>query len=135
MLPLYQLVAAIANVYAAIGALDFGAAEDQLKIADELARRLNRGRDALTLKVLRAVVARQRNDRNALASLSEVLSLAAIGGIDRLLVDTHPIAVEMGAELQPPARAGEARADVRRTSSSERSPQQTATPRRRSREC
>ncbi len=102
LLPLYQLAAAIANVYSAIGALDFGRAEDQLKIADELARRLNRGRDALTLKVLRAVAARQRNDRNALASLSEVVSLAAIGGIDRLLVDTHPIAVEMAKELQPP---------------------------------
>ena len=32
-----------------------------------------------------------------MALLSEALSLAAIGGSDRLLVDIHPIAVRMGA--------------------------------------
>ena len=81
------------------------AADDQLKTADALATRLHRGRDALTVKVLRAVVARQRNASDALPLLAEALSLAAIGGNDRLLADTHPAAVEMGIELRTPPQA------------------------------
>jgi LuxR family maltose regulon positive regulatory protein len=68
--------------------------------ADRLAAQTHRRRDTLTIKVLRAVVARQRNATNALPLLSEALSLAAIGGIERLLVDTHPLAVQMGLELR-----------------------------------
>ena len=52
------------------------------------------------MKVLRAVVARENNESNALPLLAEALSLAAIGGIDRLLADTHPLAVQMGLELR-----------------------------------
>jgi LuxR family maltose regulon positive regulatory protein len=45
-------------------------------------------------KVLRAVVAHQRGDVKALALLSEATSLAAIGGIERLLAET-PMAETM----------------------------------------
>ena len=96
----YRLVAAIAKTYAALGRHDLESAEYQLMTADRLAAQLHRGRDVLTVKVLRAVVARQRNATNALPLLSEALSLAAIGGNDRLLADTHPLAVRMGAELR-----------------------------------
>jgi LuxR family maltose regulon positive regulatory protein len=96
----YRLVAAIAKTYAALARHDLESAEYLLMTADRLAAQTHRRRDALTVKVLRAVVARQRNATNALPLLSEALSLAAIGGIDRLLADTHPLAVQMGAELR-----------------------------------
>jgi LuxR family maltose regulon positive regulatory protein len=96
----YRLVAAIAKTYAALARHDLESAEYLLMTADRLAAQTHRRRDALTVKVLRAVVARQRNATNALPLLSEALSLAAIGGIDRLLADTHPLAVQMGLELR-----------------------------------
>jgi LuxR family maltose regulon positive regulatory protein len=104
-MPLYELTTAIAHAYAAIAVFDFGLAEDRLKSADTLAARLHRGRDALTIKVLRAVVARQRGSDQALPLLAEALGLAAIGGNDRLLADTHPLAVQMGLELHPESKA------------------------------
>jgi LuxR family maltose regulon positive regulatory protein len=105
LLPLYRLTAAIADAYAAIGQHQFGLAEARLESADALATRLHRGRDALTVRVLRAVVARQRGAGEALPLLAEALSLAAIGGNDRLLADTHPVAVEMGIELRAGSQA------------------------------
>ena len=100
LLPLHRLTSAIANAYAAIGRQDFDAAESDLADADTLAAQLHRGYDALTVRVLRAVVARQRDSERALPLLAEALSLAAIGGNTRLLADTHPLAVQMAAELQ-----------------------------------
>ena len=96
----YRLVTAIAKSYAALARHDLDSAEFQLGTADRLAAQTHRRRDMLTIKVLRAVVARQRNATNALPLLSEALSLAAIGGIERLLADTHPLAVQMGVELR-----------------------------------
>jgi LuxR family maltose regulon positive regulatory protein len=103
-LPLYQLTAGIANAYDAIGRDDLDAAHARLESADALAARLHRGRDALTVKVLRAVVARRRDEPHALPLLAEAMSLAAIGGNDRLLADTHPLAVAMAAELDAASR-------------------------------
>ena len=97
LLPQYQLSAAIAKSYAALARLDLDAADRELAQAHALAKQLRRGRDVLTVMVLRAVTAWQRQDPGAMALLSEALSLAAIGGSDRLLVDIHPIAVRMGA--------------------------------------
>jgi LuxR family maltose regulon positive regulatory protein len=96
----YRLVTAIAKSYAALSRHDLESADFQLMTADRLAAQTHRCRDTLTIKVLRAVVARQRNATNALPLLSEALSLAAIGGIERLLADTHPLAVQMGLELR-----------------------------------
>jgi LuxR family maltose regulon positive regulatory protein len=93
--PLYELKAATAKSYAALAGDDLGAASASLKLADSLALQLNYGRAALTIKVLRAVVAHQRGDVKALALLSEATSLAAIGGIERLLAETHPLAETM----------------------------------------
>lgn len=103
-LPQYQLSAAIANAYAALARFDLDAADRHLKAADALAMRIHRGRDALTVKVLRAVVAHQRGAATALPLLAEALSLAAIGGNERLLADTHPLAVQMGIELVAASR-------------------------------
>lgn len=96
----YELVAAIAKTYAALARHDLDGAEHQLVVADALASQMHRGRDTLTVKVLRAVVARQRNAAHALPLLAEALSLAAIGGNARLLADTHPLAERMGEELR-----------------------------------
>lgn len=73
--------------------------ERQLESADLLARQLQRTRNGWTIKVLRAIAARQRHADTALASLSEVLGLANLGGNARLLADTHPLAVRMAMEL------------------------------------
>ena len=95
----YQLVGALARAYAALGRQDLETAESELTSADTLAAQTHRGRDALTVKVLRAVVAWRKNSSRALPLLSEALSLATIGGNARLLADSHPLAVQMAAEL------------------------------------
>jgi LuxR family transcriptional regulator, maltose regulon positive regulatory protein len=97
--PQYRLMAAIAKAYAALARHDLDDAERSLETADAFGDRLHRGRDALSIKVLRAVVARQRNAADGLPLLAEAKKLAERGGYTRLLVDTHPIAVEMWAGL------------------------------------
>jgi LuxR family maltose regulon positive regulatory protein len=96
----YQLAGAIAKTYSALARHDVESAEQALAEADRLATQSHRRRDAITIKVLRAVAARQRNATNALPLLAEALSLAAIGGNARLLADTHPLALQMTAELR-----------------------------------
>ncbi len=100
----YELGTALAKAYAGLARFDLDAADAELKRADALAAELHRGRDALTVKVLRAVVARQRNGNEALSLLAEATSLAVIGGNDRLVFDTHPLAVHMAAEARSPMR-------------------------------
>ena len=99
--PQYRLAAAIAKAYAALARHDLDDAEQKLETADALAHQLHRGRDALTIMVLRAVVARLRNRADALPLLVEAVRLAELGGNARLLADTHPLAVEMWAGLTP----------------------------------
>ena len=97
----YRLIVTIARAYAALAAFDPVAADEHLKLAAELASSTRRKRDQLTVMVLRAVTARQRGKDKALSLLSEALGLAAIGGVERLLADTHPQALVMQAELRP----------------------------------
>lgn len=99
LLPEYQLSVSIAKVYAALAESDLAAADKHLKRADALAAGTRR-REGLRILVLRAVVARQQGSDRSLALLSEALDLAKISGIDRLLVDVHPQAVAMAAELR-----------------------------------
>ncbi|WP_460727803.1 LuxR C-terminal-related transcriptional regulator [Lysobacter rhizosphaerae] len=102
----YQLIASLARTHAALAKRELDEAESEVAAVGRLAAQLNRGRDALTVKVLRAVIARQRGSVDALPLLQEVLELAEISGYARLLIDTHPLAVEMAAELHP-ASSGE----------------------------
>jgi LuxR family maltose regulon positive regulatory protein len=97
--PQYRLAAAIAKAYGALARHDPDDAEQKLEVADALAQQLHRGRDALTVRVLRAVVARLSNRDDALPLLVEAVRLAELGGNARLLADTHPLAVEMWADL------------------------------------
>ncbi|MCI4568867.1 LuxR C-terminal-related transcriptional regulator [Lysobacter sp. CFH 32150] len=108
---LYKLTRAIATTYAALARNDLDECDRQLEAADALANQLHRGRDALTIRVLRAVVVQRRHADNAMPLLAEAVGLAAIRGCDRLLADTHPLAVQMGAALH----AAPADAKARRT--------------------
>jgi LuxR family transcriptional regulator, maltose regulon positive regulatory protein len=95
----YQLAAMIAKTYAALAHQDLDGVERQLEAADRLARQLQRTRDGWTIKVLHAIADRQRHADTALASLSEVVGLADLGGNTTLLADTHPLALRMAMEL------------------------------------
>ncbi len=98
----YRLMLAIARTHAAMAKRDLDEADRHLADADALAARLHRGRAALTVMVLRAVVARQRGSDEAMPLLQEAMGLARIAGCTRLLPDTHPLAVEMASDMTPP---------------------------------
>jgi len=98
-LPQYRLAAALAKTHVALARHDFTAAEEHLRVADDCAAHLQRRRDGLMAKVLRAVMLRLRGEPQALAVLAEVRHLAAIGDNARLIADTHPLAAQMAAEL------------------------------------
>ncbi len=103
--PQYRMHVAVANAYAALARLDLDVADRNLKLADALAASLHRGRDSLVVKVLRAVAADERGSANTLPLLAEARSLATLGGLERLLIDTHPRAAHMleraGAGMRP----------------------------------
>ncbi|HEY2346623.1 MAG TPA: LuxR C-terminal-related transcriptional regulator [Xanthomonadaceae bacterium] len=104
--PQYDLLSAIARSHASLARSEIGAAERHLLTADALATELGRGRDLLVVRVLRAVVARQRGAPLALRLLGEALSLGKLGGNRRLLQDSHPLAAEMAMELKASTSAG-----------------------------
>jgi LuxR family maltose regulon positive regulatory protein len=111
--PRFELVAAIAHAHAALAREDFDEANARLDHAERCALRLRRRRDALTVKVLRAVVAQQQARPEAAALLDEACGLANMVGCGRLLEDTHPLAVAMRAasgDAVPASSAAHARA-------------------------
>lgn len=106
-----RLAAAIARAHAAFARDDLDTAAHCLEAADALAAHWHRNRDTLTIRVLRALVLHDQGDRTAATRLlSESLGLAAIGGLSRLLPETHPRAVALAEELlptgRPPAASG-----------------------------
>jgi LuxR family maltose regulon positive regulatory protein len=107
--PRVLLSAALARAHAAIAAGRFDDADAHLDEADVVAKIANGPRDALTVQVLRAVLAQRRGVDDAPALLHEALGLAKLGGHARLLADTHPLAVRMARELpgatEPPEPA------------------------------
>lgn len=98
--PQFALAFAIAAAYTALARSDLAACAQQLDTAAALAASTHRARDAWTVQVLRAVLARRQQSAEALPLLAEARGLAGIGGYHRLLVDTHPLAVQMGTELR-----------------------------------
>jgi LuxR family maltose regulon positive regulatory protein len=98
--PQYRLVVAIAEAYAALVRHDSTAAEVHLTQADALARQQRRGHDMLTTKMLRAVVAHQRDADHALPLMAEALSLAHLSGNTRLLANAPATAADMMDELR-----------------------------------
>jgi LuxR family maltose regulon positive regulatory protein len=98
--PQYRLAVAIAKAYADLARRDMDAADAQLGAADALARQLRRGHDMLTTKVLRAVVARQRDADHALPLLAEAMSLAHLSGNAHVLANAPASAVDLMDELR-----------------------------------
>ncbi|MFL6591534.1 MAG: LuxR C-terminal-related transcriptional regulator [Luteimonas sp.] len=98
--PLYELTGAIASTYASLAKDDTEESARQLQIADRLANALGRGRDIMSVKILRAIVAYRRKDSSAGPLLAEAMSLAAMGGCKRVLADTHPLAARIVGALE-----------------------------------
>jgi LuxR family maltose regulon positive regulatory protein len=98
--PQYRLAVAIAKAYADLARRDVDAADAQLGVADALARQLRRGHDMLTTKLLRAVVARQRDADHALPLLAEAMSLAHLSGNAHVLANAPASAVDLMDELR-----------------------------------
>lgn len=95
-LPLYDLTTAIARAYVAFASRDIGGAQDALKRADVLSAKLGRGREAIVIKALRAVAADEHGHADVAAALiREADGLAAIGGLARVIADTHPRAAAL----------------------------------------
>jgi LuxR family maltose regulon positive regulatory protein len=104
--PQYRLAVAIARSHAALARHDLDEAEARLADADVLARRLRRGHEVLTTKMLRAIVARERDADHALPLLAETLSLAYLSGNARLLAQAPPAARELADELRTTGSSG-----------------------------
>jgi LuxR family maltose regulon positive regulatory protein len=102
--PLHGYLLATARAHVALAREQLDAAQAHLAEAEGYAARTHRARDALTLRVLRAVLARRRHAPEALPLLAEARDLAALRGDERLLADTHPLAVRMAEELADPPR-------------------------------
>jgi LuxR family maltose regulon positive regulatory protein len=97
--PHYELTRSIACSYAALARNDLDECERWLGAGASFARRLRCGHELFRIRALLAVVARQRDGVNALALLSEAVDMASLNGSTRLLADAHPLAVQMGSEL------------------------------------
>ena len=104
-LPQYRLVAGIARAYAALAAFDFDVADRELATVAPIAAALGRGGDALTIKLLRAVVGAQRGEAGGQALLAEALDLAALQGNQRLAVATHPLVRDLASGRTQPGSA------------------------------
>jgi LuxR family maltose regulon positive regulatory protein len=98
--PQYGLAVAVAKAYGELARHDVDAAEAQLGVADALARQLRRGHDMLTTKLLRAVVARQRDADHALPLLAETLSLAHLSGNAHVFANAPSSAADLIEELR-----------------------------------
>ncbi|MBS0461059.1 MAG: hypothetical protein JSS41_01125 [Proteobacteria bacterium] len=110
--PQFDLLSAIARAHALLARGETGQAERHLLTAHALASDLGRGHERLQVQVLRAVAARQRGAPLALRLLGEALSQGKLGGHRRLLLDSHPLALEMAGELRnagPSARRAASR--------------------------
>jgi LuxR family maltose regulon positive regulatory protein len=99
--PLYELTIAIGSSYVSLARDDTDESARHLDNADRLANAMHRGRDIVTVKTLRAVVAYRRHDPIAASLLAEAMSLAALGGYERVLADTHPLATRIAAGPRP----------------------------------
>jgi LuxR family maltose regulon positive regulatory protein len=95
-----RLRRALARAHVALASFDAERADAELSAASDVAVAYHRTRDALTVQVLRAVAAHQRDSDRAKALLAEALSLAAMRGCLRVAEDTHPVAVAMRDESE-----------------------------------
>ena len=104
---LVDIQMAIARAYAALSRNDWPQVPDMLAVPGRMADDLRRGRDALQIRLLRALAMRRcGEDGNSL--LAESVGLARILGLERILVDTHPDLVDWARATGAIAAAPEA---------------------------
>jgi len=117
--PYYLMKTALARTYVALATHDEVRAERALREAEPHAQALNRGRDAIMIKALQAVVMHRSRKSEARIKLLEARDLASINGLERLITDLHPLIEEILGES--PARPS---ATAKLPASSTASPQQ-----------
>jgi LuxR family maltose regulon positive regulatory protein len=100
--PLLRLEEAMARAYVLLVAGEDAEAAAVLATADELARRLNRGHEAIKAQVLRAMLL-DRAGASPVPLLLEALSRAEAGGLVRAFADTLP---NVGAFIRRAAASG-----------------------------
>lgn len=91
----------IAHAYAAISRNEWPRVLELLVRPGQLADERRRGRDALQIRLLRALAMRRCGDDGD-SLLAESLSLAHIHGLERIVVDTHPDLVDWARTIRSP---------------------------------
>ncbi len=91
----------IAHAYAAISRNEWPRVLELLALPGQLADERRRGRDALQIRLLRALAMRRCGDDGD-SLLAESLSLAHIHGLERIVVDTHPDLVDWVRTIRSP---------------------------------
>jgi LuxR family maltose regulon positive regulatory protein len=133
---LMRLQRDIARAYVAIARRDFPQALAILSDAGTLADDLRRGRDAITIKLLRALALRATGE-DAEALIEEGVSLAEAYGLRRVVIDTHPelsgsssqrSLSRSGLEQREPERARRERTGARAEASPRVTPSALLTP-------
>lgn len=94
----------IAHAYAAISRNEWPRVPELLALPGQLADERRRGRDALQIRLLRALAMRRCGDDGD-SLLAESLSLADINGLARIVVDTHPDLVDWARTIRSPGGA------------------------------
>jgi LuxR family maltose regulon positive regulatory protein len=93
--PQARLVQAMASAQVALARADESGALRDLEAAEALAAHIGRMGELLTVRALRAVLMAASADPGATALLSEAAALADIGGMQRVLPDSHPEVVRL----------------------------------------
>jgi LuxR family maltose regulon positive regulatory protein len=91
----------IAHAYAAISRNDWPRVPELLALPGRLADERRRVRDALQIRLLRALAMRRCGDDGD-SLLAESLNLADIQGLERIVVDTHPDLVDWARTIRSP---------------------------------
>jgi LuxR family maltose regulon positive regulatory protein len=105
MAALLDIQLGLAQAYAAAAGKDWPQVIAVLDSPGRLADERKRGRDALQIRLLRAL-ARKRCGDDGGTLLAEVVSLAEMSGFKRILADTHPDLPEWAHQISHPEPSG-----------------------------
>ncbi|WP_224788168.1 helix-turn-helix transcriptional regulator [Pseudomonas fluorescens] len=93
------LSAGLSNAYVYLVQRDWQAMLSVLAVANEIAERLQRGREIVQVKLLKALALKDSGG-DGLSCLLEAISLADTYGLQRILLDTHPDLVTWAQEVR-----------------------------------
>lgn len=105
MAALLDIQLGLAQAYAAAAGKDWPQVLALLDTPGRLADQRKRGRDALQIRLLRAL-ARKRCGDDGGTLLAEAVSLAEMSGLKRILADTHPDLPEWAHQISHPEPSG-----------------------------